>query len=163
MWPFTAKLTRTQESEVKDFRDWAEAVCAPYEDRFRSFHEKTVGLYELCRPLAQQTPCSTNLSPEVVESAHRTVVEYRQFVSDLRDSFPRRKPDRWYPKEIRKAYERWTLSFSGMSSALEMVDESLQKPQALTNEPGQQKINMFIQGLKLVAFFSPFKMNLPKW
>jgi len=55
--------------------------------------------------------------------------------------------------------------FKGHESALEFVSKWLQPPDPLAHQPdaGNDKLNMYVQGLHLITIYSPFRVSLPEW
>lgn len=160
---FKRKLTREQQEEVLKFAHHFYSICSPCRRVFTKFQSRTSQLYHICREALQQ-----DIEPEgvstLVEETRAACEEYAQFLASAHDKYTNLKPPaKWYPKELRKAYESWGVCLSGEKGYLQGAITALQPPKPLAHEPriGNDKLNIFVGGLNYLAFFEVRLQQLP--
>ncbi|GEM_PF-4928378 len=72
-------------------------------------------------------------------------------------------PAKWYPKELRKAYDSWRVCLSAEMRYLQWAIKALEPPKPLAHEPriGNDKLNIFCAGLNYLSFFEMRLRELP--
>jgi len=150
---FRRKYTRTQQEEVLKFAHRFYSACSPYREASAKFLPCTSQLRKVCldAKLQDTEPEGVNA---LIEETRVACEEYAQFLARTHDKYANLKaPAKWYPKKLRKAYQSWGVCLSGEITYLQWVVGALQPPKPLARELGHDKLNIFVQGLNLVAFY----------
>ncbi len=160
---FRARLTPSQQEEVLKFAHRFYSICSPCRKAFTEFQSGTSQLYHICRESLQYDTEPEGVST-LVETARTACEQYARFLVSTQIKYANlRPPAKWYPKELRKAYDSWRVCLSGEMGYLQGAIKALEPPKPLAHEPriGNDKLNMFCGGLNYLSFFEMRLRELP--
>ena len=178
---FSKKLTAAQEKELIEFQNALSIARWQCEETLWNMNKQISDLYGICLRALQEdrdlrkeeylvvtshktwTRQPRNYQPsnppQLVDTSFligeaRTVIEsYRDLVMRIGSEVLSKTPPSWYPREYRKAHNSFSTYFLGVLPWAESVIKALKPPEPLKHDAkhGKDKLNVFIQGLNLIA------------
>ena len=178
---FSKKLTSAQEKELLEFQNALSVVRWQCEEALWNTNKQISGLYGICLRALQEhrdlrseehllvtrhitwtrlprdywpsNPLQLVDTSVLIEEARKAMESYRDFMAHIGSEALPNTPPSWYPRKYRKAHDSLSAYFLGVLPWAESVIKALKPPEPLKHDAkhGKGKLNVFVQGLNLIA------------
>ncbi len=178
---FSKKLTSAQEKELLEFENALSLVRWQCAEALWNMNKQVSKLYGIClralkekrdlrpeehllvtrhntwtrqpRDYRPSNPTQLVDTSVLIGEARKAIESYRDLMARIGPEVLSKTPPSWYPKKYRKAHESLSTYFLGVLPWAESVIKALKPPEPLKHEAkrGKGKLNVFVQGLNLIA------------